>query len=161
MLNEFQINKVWENMLNAETRALYFGDLATRYTRRKQWITGLSFFLSSGAAATIIGKSPGAIPVTLSLLVAGLTAYSMALNLDGKIIAMARFHSAWSRIASEYDRLWNHAYDPDAELRFERIIEQEREPSELATTEAPNDQRLLGKWQHRVFDMYHLNTGNG
>ena len=49
MHNEFQTNLVWENMLAAETRSLYFGDLATRYTRRKQCITGSSFFLSSVA----------------------------------------------------------------------------------------------------------------
>jgi hypothetical protein len=57
MLSEFQINRVWENMLAAETRSLYFGDLASRYTRKKQWITGLSFFLSFGAAASFIGKA--------------------------------------------------------------------------------------------------------
>jgi len=48
MLSEAQIKRVWDNMLAAETRALYFGDLASRYTRQKQWIAGISFFLSSG-----------------------------------------------------------------------------------------------------------------
>ena len=55
MLNEFQQTKAWEGLLNAEARSLYFGDLASRYTRHKQWITGVSFFFSSGAAATIFG----------------------------------------------------------------------------------------------------------
>jgi len=50
MLNEFQRTQVWEDLLAAETRALYFGDLASRYTHQKQWITGLSFFFASGAA---------------------------------------------------------------------------------------------------------------
>ena len=161
MLNEFQVLRVWENMLNAESRSLYFGDLAARYTRQKQWITGLAFFLTSGAAATIIGKSPSFIPIILSLIVAGVTAYSIALNLDGKITSMARFHSAWSRIAAEYDYLWNHSYEADAELRMAKIIDQEREPSELATTEAPNDQKLLGEWQNRVFELHHLKAQNG
>lgn len=57
MLTENQIRRVWESMLAAETRALYFGDLTSRYTRRKHWITGLSFFLSCGAAATVIAKT--------------------------------------------------------------------------------------------------------
>ncbi|MGH8335666.1 MAG: hypothetical protein ACRETL_02305, partial [Gammaproteobacteria bacterium] len=47
VLTDFQINRVWEHMLAAESRALYFGDLASRYTRRKQWITGVSFFFSA------------------------------------------------------------------------------------------------------------------
>jgi hypothetical protein len=161
MLTEFQLNRVWENMLAAETRSLYFGDLASRYTRQKQWITGLSFILSSGAAATVIAKSPPYVPVLLALAVSVATAYSIALNLDGKIATMVKLHSSWNRIAAEYDRLWNHAQDPDAEFQLSRIIESEREPSELATTEAPNNQKLLGEWQDRVFALYHLTDQHG
>ncbi len=161
MLNEFQRNKVWENMLAAETRSLYFGDLASRYTRRKQIITGLSFFLASGAAATMVGKFPLWVPVALSVVVALATAYAMAINLDGKIWTMAKLHSAWTIIAQEYARLWSHTEDQDAEERLDKIIEAEREPSELATTEAPNDQKLLNKWQDRVFALYHLTGQHG
>ena len=156
MLNEFQINQVWEEMLAAETRSFYFGDLASRYTREKQWITGLSFFLSTGAAATLIGKSPWWVPLILSLIVAAVTAYSMAVNLDRKIGTMVKLHSSWSRIAQDYTRLWNHAHDTDAEEQLDKIIELAREPSELATTEAPNDQKLLGEWQDRVFSLHRL-----
>ena len=78
MLSEAQIKRVWGNMLAAETRALYFGDLASRYTHQKQWITGISFFLSSGAAASIISKAPAWIPLVLALIVAASTACAMA-----------------------------------------------------------------------------------
>ena len=161
MLNDFQINQVWENMLAAETRSLYYGDLASRYTRRKQWITGLSFFLSSGAAASLIGKAPGWVPVLLSIVVAGITAYSMAVSLDRKIGTVAKLHSSWNRIAQEYDRLWSHASDGDAEEQLAKIIQMEWEPSELATTDAPNDQKLLGEWQDRVFNLHHLTAQHG
>jgi hypothetical protein len=40
-------------------------------------------------------------------------------------------------------------------------MRREKEPSELATTEAPNDQVLLGKWQEHVFSMYHLTGQHG
>jgi hypothetical protein len=161
VLNEFQTVRVWENMLSAEARSLYFGDLASRYTRHKQWITGASFFLSSGAAATIIAKAPQWVPLVLALLAAMATAYAMAVNLDRRIAIMAQLHSAWSQIAIEYDRLWNHASDEDAESQLEKIMEREKEPSELATTDAPNDQILLGKWQDRVFSLYHLTSQHG
>lgn len=151
MLNEAQRKQVWENMLAAETRSYYFGDLASRYTTRKQWITGISFFLASGAAATIIAKAPNWVPIILSLLAAAASAYSMAVNLDGKILTMAKLHSAWSRIKVEYERLWSRTNREDAESQLDRIIQLEEEPSELATTSAPNDQKLLGKWQDRVF----------
>jgi hypothetical protein len=61
----------------------------------------------------------------------------------------------------EYDRLWNHTDDIDAEAKLDSIIGKEKEPSELAATEAPNDQKLLGKWQDRVFSLYRLTGQHG
>jgi len=161
VLSEFQINQVWENMLAAEARSLYFGDLAFRYTRRKQWITGASFFLSSGAAATVVAKAPEWVPGLLALLVALVTAYSMAVNLDGKIKTMSVLHASWNSIATDYSRLWSHTYSDDAEEQLYEIIERAKEASELATTEAPNDQELLAKWQDRVFALHNLTGQHG
>jgi hypothetical protein len=161
VLNEFQARRVWENLLAAEARSLYFADLASNYTLRKQLITAASFFLSSGAAAALVGKLPPWIPVILATVVAITNAYSMAVSLDKKISTMVKLHSAWSLISIEYDRLWNHQSEDDAEAQMERIIRQEKEPSELATTEAPNDQVRLGKWQDRVFEMYRPSGDHG
>jgi hypothetical protein len=161
VLSEFQIGQVWENMLAAETRSLYFGDLASRYSRRKQWITGASFFLSSGAAATVLAKSPDLVPIGLAILVALTNAYSMAVNLDGRIKTMCSLGSAWNKIATDYNRLWNHTYSDDAEKELYEIVERAREASEIATTEAPNDQKLLGQWQDRVFALHSLTGQHG
>jgi hypothetical protein len=156
MLSQFQINQVWENMLAAETRSLYFADLASRYTIRKQWITGVSFFLSSGAAATIIAKLPEWLPGLLASTVAATMAYSIAVNLDGKIKTMTKLYSSWDRIATEYGRLWTRTYADDAEEQMYEIIQRAKEYSEIATTEAPNDQKLLAKWQDQVFLLHGL-----
>ncbi len=161
MLNEHQITVVWENMLAAESRALYFADLASRDTRCKQFITGASFFLSSGAAAAVVSKAPAWIPIMLALFSAVANAYSMAVGLDRRIATMVKLHAVWNRIAKDYDRLWNHTYDDDAEAQFLAITQREIEPSELAATDAPNDQKLLGKWQEYVFSMYHLTNQHG
>jgi hypothetical protein len=160
MLNESQVNRVWENMLSAETRALYFGDLGRRYSLQKQWMTGLSFFLSSGAAATVIAKAPTWVPALLAILSAGMMAYAMAINLDRLVATTVKLHCMWRDIATSYDRLWNHAYDDDAEEQLNEIISRETEPSELAVTEAPNDQKLLRKWEDHVFELYHLTGQN-
>ena len=154
MLNEFQRTQVWRNMLAAETRSLYFADLASRYTRQKQWITGFSFFFSSGAAAILLGKASEFVPIVLSFAVAAMTAYSIAVGLDRRIATMAKLHSAWNRISQEYNHLWSHIGDQDAESQLERLIAMEREPSELASTEAPNREKLVEKWQDRVFAEY-------
>jgi hypothetical protein len=155
-LTQDQISRVWENMLAAETRSLYFGDLTTRFTRQKQWITGLSFFLSSGAAATLISKAPDSVPLVLAVATAVITAYAMAVNLDGRIATMAKLHSSWNQIATDYDRLWNHAYDEDAESQLEAIFGRERDSSELAAADAPNKPKLLAQWQQRVFALHQL-----
>jgi hypothetical protein len=156
MLTEPQISDVWEGQVSAEVRSLYFGDLASVYTRRKQWITGLSFFLSSGAAATLIAKLPVWVPIALSMIVALITAYAVAVNLDSKIRTMAKLHYAWNQIGNDYRRLWNHTYSEEAESEFAEIQRHEMEFSELATTDAPNDSKRMLRWTDQVFKLYRL-----
>jgi len=158
MLTESQIDQVWERKLGAEVRALYFGDFASRYSRRKQTITFVTFFLSSGAAATLIGKAPSWVPIVLSVTVALLTAYSVAVGLERLVRTMAKLHYSWNQVATDYDRLWNHTYEDQAENQFEDLLRRERDLSELATTEAPNNQEIMGEWQDHVFQQYHLNN---
>lgn len=156
MLTENQSNKVWEKLIAAETRSLYFGDLTALYTLQKQWITGISFCLASGAAATLAGGLPHLVSEILASIVAILAAYSISVGLDRKATTMARLHCGWSEIASACDRLWDHTYEESAESAFEDITRKERELSEIATTEAPNDQGRMAKWQEQVFRQYHL-----
>ena len=156
MLTEPQISDVWEGQVSAEVRSLYFGDLASVYTRRKQWITGLSFFLSSGAAATLIAKLPVWVPIVLSLIVALITAYAVAVNLDSKIRTMAKLHYAWNQIGNDYRRLWNHTYGEEAEVELADIQRREMEFSELATTDAPNEPKRMSRWQDQVFKLHRL-----
>jgi hypothetical protein len=161
MLNDFQIGEVWDEMLASESRSLYFADLASRYTVQKQWITGASFFLASGAAATVVGKAPEWLPATLAVVVALVTAYSIAVNLDGKIKTMCSLHSMWDRIATDYTDLWSNVHSDEAQDRLRRIVEMSRTASEMAVSEAPNDQKLLAMWQDRVFALHHLTGQHG
>jgi hypothetical protein len=153
MLTEAQANRVWERMVEAEVRSLYFGDLANRYTRRKQIISGLSFFLSSGAAATIIAKAPDWVPVSLALVVAVATAYSMAVGLDRYISSMTKLHCGWNELASAYERLWNRWRADDAERIFEELIKRGMDLSELAT-EMPYREKLMDKWRDLVYSRF-------
>jgi hypothetical protein len=158
MLTESQIEEVWEGQIAAETRSLYFGDLANLYTIRKRWITGLSFFLSSGAAATLIGKLPIWFPIVLSTAVAIITAYAVAVNLDSTIRTMAKLHYAWNQMSNDYARLWSHTYEESAEEDFADLHRRELEMSELATTDAPNDRKRLSHWQDQVLKMHRLES---
>jgi hypothetical protein len=143
MLSEGQRNTVWEKMLTAEVRSLYFGDLASRENRRKQLVTGISFFLSSGAAATLAAQMHW-LPLVFSIIAAVLMAYSMAVGLDKRATAMAKLHYEWNHLNSDYERLWYHLEDGDAEQTLEELRKRGREASESAT-ELPLDEGLLRK----------------
>lgn len=155
-LTEDQVADLWDRRISAEVRSLYFADLANVLSTRKQWMTGVSFFLSSGAAATLLAKQPTWVAITLSITVAMMAAYSFALNLDLKIKTFGKLHSSWSQLSADYARLWNHTYSEIAERELDELIRRELDLSELAATEAPNDEASLGRWQERVFELYHL-----
>lgn len=153
-MTEAQINRVWEKMIEAEVRSLYFGHLASMFSKRKQVISGVSFFLSSGAAVMLLAKMDYLGPLVSSLVAAGLTAYTIAFDLDRKAAMMAKLHYTWNKLAADYDRLWNHWYEDNAEIEFDEIARLGREASELATTEAPYNKQLITKWQDHVHAQY-------
>ncbi len=156
MLTDDQIKDVWEGRISSEVRSLYFGDLASLYTRQKQWITGVSFFLSSGAAAMLVAKLPVLFPIISSTIVAIITAYAVAVNLDSKIRTMAKLHYAWNQLGDGYSRLWSHTYSEEAESELEDLQRRALDLSELATTDAPNDTKRLSRWQEHVFRLHRL-----
>jgi len=157
-LTEDQVADLWDRRISAEVRSLYFADLANVLSKRKQWMTGVSFFLSSGAAATLLAKQPTWVAIVLSVIVALMAAYSFALNLDLKIKTMAKLHSSWSQLSIDYARLWNHTYADTAEQELDDLVGRELELSELSATDAPNDEARMARWQDRVFRLYHLSA---
>ncbi len=156
MLNQDQILTVWERQLAAETRALYFAELASNYTRQKQWISGASFFLASGAAATLLGKFPASVAIVLAVITALLSAYSIARGLDGATRTMSKFQFSWSELASGYEALWNTTYADDATTRLDQLIGRENELSSQASIEAPYKADRVAYWQDQVFQQHHL-----
>jgi hypothetical protein len=156
MLTDDQFRLLWEHLIASETRALYFADLTTRTTRRRQTITALTFLLSSGAVATLVAALPARVAIVQGLIVAGLSAYAMAANLDGRVATLAKLHATWQALATAYEQLWQHTDDADAEGRLDGLIAREAEPSTTAATSAPYDVPLLDLWESRVFAMRHL-----
>lgn len=150
-LTEEQANRVWEDALAAEIRSLYFAELDARFTRHNQVITGISFFLASGAAATIETKLPSWVPVLLAAVMAIMMAYSIAVGLDRKSAAMAKLHYIWSQLETGYRHLWNHWYEDNADDVLRDLQVRDREASQLAITEAPYNEKLILKWESFVY----------
>ncbi len=157
MLTESQTDRIWAKMLEAEVRAMYFGELAATYTKRKQIITGLSFFLSSGAAATLAAETARMVPLLMSIASAILMAYSIAVSLERAVENMTKLHCVWSQIQDDYEQLWNHWYADDAENVLREILKRSREASEIAA-QAPYNEKLIEKWTTFVYQRYQPTT---
>jgi hypothetical protein len=157
-MTQDRINNVWERMISAEVRSLYFADLTATYSRRKQWIAGLSFFLSSAAAAALVAKAPTWAPLIMATVVAVLSSYSISGGLERKVQTLAKLHYSWHRLATDYDRLWNNLYDDEAAIELARLVNSERDLSQLAATEAPYDPPRMEKWEDHVFQQHGLTT---
>lgn len=154
MLNEFQLDAVWRDMLAAETRSYYFADLAARVTSQKQWITGSILFLSSGAAVSFLTELPRWVASGMSLVVTGLTIYVVSAGLDSRAAKLQDLHSAWSRIYDDYQGLWSHTYADTAEDELEAIRERERDASARAAVGLATNEKLVAKWQDWVNSLH-------
>ncbi len=87
-----------------------------------------------------------------------ITSYSVAFGLDSKMRSMARLHSQNSQLATDYERLWNNVCTDEALSTSEALIRRDREISESAALEAPNDQKLMGRWQDHILRQHGLPT---
>jgi hypothetical protein len=146
ILTEHDAGRVWQRMFEAEVRALYFGDLTNRNTKIKQFITGMSFVLSSGAVVTIVSKSPAWAPAFLSLVVAIMSAYSIAVGLDKRVRTLSDLHTRWNRLQFEYERLWHHWFEDGAVDTLRELAMRSSEASEIGT-EMPYDENRIHRWE--------------
>lgn len=157
MLNENETRRAWQKMIRAEVRSLYFAEMASRYTRRKQILAASSLFLTSGAAVSVGAKWPDWLPLLMSIAAAAIAAYMIAFNLDKLVSNLVRLHCIWGQLHADYEHLWSHWYEDDAERIFDGLLKRGREASELGT-EVPYAEKLIDKWQDRVYDQYAATT---
>jgi hypothetical protein len=77
----------------------------------------------------------------------------MAVGLDRYISSMTKLHYGWNHLATDYERLWNHWRDDDAERILEELVKQAMEMSEQAT-EMPYHEKLIDKWRDVVYSRF-------
>src|SRR5437870_8184320 len=98
-LNEPQRQRLWEDLLLAEARSCYFGDLATKYNRKQRVITWASLILSSGAMVTAVaaGVANGQawLPAFLALAASAITFYSLVAQNHKRAADATDLHTRW------------------------------------------------------------------
>jgi hypothetical protein len=150
MLNEIQRKRLWEDLLLAEARAYYFGDLATRYHRAQQILTCITLILSSGAMVTAVAAIGYTwIAPLLALAASGLTFYSLVAQNHKREADAADLHMRWSRLARSYERLWEDMYAADALTRLNALEDSDPDLSKPAFG-LPWDRKRMRRWQEHV-----------
>ena len=138
-------------MREARVRSLYFGDMLTRYTTRKQWVQGLSLGLSSGAVIPALGEDhwPAVTPA-LAAIVAIVNAWSIFTNLNQKILALASLRTSWETLRTKLSDLWSKWYEDGAESRFEALRRRANDLGILASSGAPWNRKAVDRWERFV-----------
>jgi hypothetical protein len=152
-LNELQRQRLWEDLLLAEARSYYFGDLATKYNREQRVITWTSLILSSSAMVTAVAASVANgqawLPAVLALIASGVTFYSLVVQNHKRAADAADLHTRWAKLARAYERLWEEMYDEDALARLNAIEDSDPELSKPAVG-LPWDRKRMRRWQEHV-----------
>jgi len=114
---------VWEEMLFANMRANYFAELLRTHQRRDKWLRVGTLVASSGAVATTLPEISGWAKL-LAPILAVFGSFGLLISQYSVLAGdAADLHSGWSGLAGDYERLWIHLDDPQAEAKFHQIYE--------------------------------------
>ena len=147
---EDEAGKVWQAMRAARVRSLYFGDMLSRYSRRKQWVQGVSLGFSSGAVIAALGESWQQAAPALAAVVAIANAWSISANLDQKTLTLAALRTSWETLRIEYSELWAQWYADDATNRFAALQRRGNDLGMVASSGAPWDPKAVARWERFV-----------
>src|SRR5882757_4851993 len=152
MLSASQQKRVWEGILGSEIRANYFADLSGRYAYKQRAATWCTLLSSSSAAVSILANLPKQlswIRAALALLTAAISLYSVVMQNQKFAVDSSDLHARWTRLANDYQRLWDDMYSDDALETLNALALREDELSKSGTA-FPNLRRLMEKWEAHV-----------
>lgn|ERR1039458_2579727 len=134
--------RVWDEMLFAAMRANYFGEMVLWYQNLEKWIRVVILVASSGAAATVLAKTPDWLKLGLPIIAAA-GSFWLILSQFGMLAREASdIHAGWNSVEARYERLWNSLEEPGSEMLFDQIYDSANALSK-AGTKFPNRQKRL------------------
>jgi hypothetical protein len=145
-MNSVTLRKVvWEEMLYADMRANYFGELVRTY---QQWDRGLRVAVlvaSSSAAATALSDALPIVKVATPVLAAVGSFWLLLSQYTTLARDASDLHAGWSAAAKDYEKVWNQLDDPEAESKFNQIYEK-AEGLSRAGNKFPTKNKRLEYW---------------
>jgi len=144
-MDEITLRKlVWEEMLYADMRANYFGELVRHYLLLDKTLRVLTLVAASGSVASALTESG---PAKLIVpIVATAISFWLLISQYGSLARDAGdLHGGWGTIARDYTDLWNSLELPGAEARYQTIFDR-GEGLSKAGTKFPNKKKRLNYW---------------
>jgi hypothetical protein len=154
---------VWEQMLATEMRALYFGELVSRYQKADRLLATVVLVLASSTAGAVIAKLPADLywlSVLLSLGAASASVWRFVARYADQAANAADLHVQWNRLAADYEKLWNDIYAADAAQKLEGLLARGHELSK-PSTRFPKKDRMLNRWYDHVCAQNVAKYGSG
>lgn len=151
-LTDLQQRLLWDNWLSAEIRAYYFGTMAERVQHRQNLATWLMVLLSSGATVTILAKLgsqwAAAVAPLLALLTTAMSLWLLIEQNQRRVALYSDLFFRRSRLASEFQFLWDDMYSEDALSKLKALDEKVAELSKSSISKKYNVGVMLESQRH-------------
>ena len=142
--------RIWTEMLDADTRSLYFADLVRYYHGIEHYVTIGIVVLSSGGVWTALAAAPAWLRVGVSILTGVCSTVLLVQKFSRKAELCADLPGQLSRLVAKYEDLWDNLDRyPDARERWKDLQESSNSLSKTATA-FPNKVRRLRRWKGHV-----------
>jgi hypothetical protein len=155
MVNDLQRSTVWQKKMEAEARALYFGDHASKECRRKRNIGIATVIIGSSTFVSILGKVP-VLPEACSAAIAFLGLYQIATSQDDTIRTYGELQLGWTQLDHDFDRLYSRPRDVDAERTLSDCLTREAALAQKGSTQTVLDHK---RWKKCLNEVYRKHGG--
>jgi len=149
--------RIWDSLISAESRSVYFGHIASSLQAREKWLAFAVGVFSSVAFVNLISK----------FQVTGLSeAFSFLSAIAGVYIGLARQSKApalagslcrtWGSIQDEFEYLWHQLSrldDEEALARWKKIEKMHYDADETASQSFSKNRRLMRQSQSQVYQV--------
>ncbi|MEP6960954.1 MAG: hypothetical protein ABI995_02690 [Acidobacteriota bacterium] len=138
-------SSVWSEMLEAQMRASYFGELVNHYNNLDRALRVFTLAASSGAVAAALAEMHPAAKIGFPIAATVASFWLLFSNYSAMSRDAADLHAGWERTKAEYEHLFNHLDGPEAAAELRRITSA-AEPLSKSGTKFPARRRRLIHW---------------
>lgn len=136
---------VWEEMLTADMRANYFGELVGHYLKLDKGLRVATLLAASGTVGTALSQLDPSVKLAIPILATAVSFWLLISQYGSMARDASDLHSGWSAVQRDYERLWNNLDSGDAGEQYHQIYDR-AEVLSKSGTKFPNKTARLNYW---------------